>query len=275
MSKLYDLLSAICGKIKKPDWNQNDSTAPDYVKNRPFYTGDPVETALVEESTVSFANHSGVYAAEFPSTFSATVGETYKVSWDGASYECACVNFDDILSIGNLYIAGEGSDTGEPFLMSVFNGSGILIYTADTADSHTFSISAFVTEVVKIDEKYLPEIPAEKLPEIPVEIPVIEINGVIYSSIGNLSQPGYTVKNLSYAAMLGIFNSGICLLKDNSNYYYLPVSVNVSDGTLKFRFVCYTNCADYVGLVYVELDCTENSTRFFRNSYHKIPAEIG
>lgn len=37
MSKLYDLLSAMCGKIKKPDWNQNDSTAPDYVKNRPFY----------------------------------------------------------------------------------------------------------------------------------------------------------------------------------------------------------------------------------------------
>lgn len=35
MSKLYDLLSAMCGKIKKPDWNQNDPTAPDYVKNKP------------------------------------------------------------------------------------------------------------------------------------------------------------------------------------------------------------------------------------------------
>ena len=37
MSKLYDLLSDMCGKIKKPDFNQNDPTAPDYVKNRPFY----------------------------------------------------------------------------------------------------------------------------------------------------------------------------------------------------------------------------------------------
>ena len=35
------------------DWNQNDETAADYVKNRPFYTGDPVETVLVEESTVA------------------------------------------------------------------------------------------------------------------------------------------------------------------------------------------------------------------------------
>ena len=36
-----------CGKIKNPDWNQNDETAPDYVKNRPFYTGDPVETEII------------------------------------------------------------------------------------------------------------------------------------------------------------------------------------------------------------------------------------
>ena len=36
MSKLYDLLSAMCGKIKKPDWNQTDETAPDFLKNKPF-----------------------------------------------------------------------------------------------------------------------------------------------------------------------------------------------------------------------------------------------
>lgn len=27
---------ADCGKIKNPDWNQNDSTAPDYIKNKPL-----------------------------------------------------------------------------------------------------------------------------------------------------------------------------------------------------------------------------------------------
>ena len=43
------------GDSVQPDWNQNDETATDYVKNRPFYTGDPVKTVLVEESTVSFA----------------------------------------------------------------------------------------------------------------------------------------------------------------------------------------------------------------------------
>ena len=65
----------------QPDWNQNDETAPDYVKNRPFYTGDPVGTVMVEESTVSFATAGGYYMAQFQSTFSATVGEPYNVSW--------------------------------------------------------------------------------------------------------------------------------------------------------------------------------------------------
>ena len=146
------------GSSVQPDWNQNDSTQPDYVKNRPFYTGDPVETVLVEESTVSFADQGGMYAAAFPSTtFEATVGETYKVYWDGAAYESACVDYSGYIAIGNLSIAGAGSDTGEPFAMLVNNGRGIEIYTADTSASHTFSISAFDQEVVKIDEKYLPE----------------------------------------------------------------------------------------------------------------------
>ena len=76
------VLSVSGGGGAQPDWNQNDETAADYVKNRPFYTGDPVETVLVEESTIEFVEQDGTYVAKFPSTFSAAVGETYKVSWD-------------------------------------------------------------------------------------------------------------------------------------------------------------------------------------------------
>ena len=140
----------------QPDWNQNDETAKDYVKNRPFYTGDLVETVLVEESTVTFAENRGLYMGRFPSTFEATVGETYKVSWDGTTYESTCVNFDGLSVIGNLSIIGGGSDTGEPFVIGVDNGVKIQIITADPSASHTVSISGFVQEVVKIDEKYLP-----------------------------------------------------------------------------------------------------------------------
>lgn len=139
----------------QPDWNQNDSTQPDYVKNRPFYTGNTVETVLVEESTVSFAPADGVYMGILESTFSATVGETYKVSWDGTVYECTCVNFNDFLVIGNISIIGAGSDTGEPFLVFVINGHGIRINTADTSASHTLSISGEQTPIVKIPAKFI------------------------------------------------------------------------------------------------------------------------
>ena len=145
-------------EVSKADWNQNDDTQPDYVKNRPFYTGDPVETVLVEESTVTFEDRGGIYGAEFPSTFEATVGDTYKVSWDGTVYECTCASLDmSPPLIGNLSMAGPaGSDTGEPFVMAIMNGVGIQIITTDTSASHTFSISCVVAPVVKIDKKYLP-----------------------------------------------------------------------------------------------------------------------
>ena len=138
------------------DWNENDPTKPGYIKNRPFYTGNPVETVFVEESTVSFtdSNH-GFYVAEIQSNFVPTVGETYKVSWDGAVYECTCVDFSGSAIVGNLSIVGAGSDTGEPFLMNMMNGAGIAIETADTSASHIISISGSIAEVVKIADKYI------------------------------------------------------------------------------------------------------------------------
>ena len=144
----------------QPDWNQNDDTQPDYVKNRPFYTGDPVETVFVEESTVSFADQGdGLYGAQVQSTFEAIVGKLYKVYWDGSAYECTCVSISQapFPFIGNLSIVGAGSDTGEPFAMIVNNGVRMEIVAADTSASHTFSISETVVIVVKIDEKYLPD----------------------------------------------------------------------------------------------------------------------
>ena len=148
----------IDGSATQPDWNQNDATQPDYVKNRPFYTGDLVETVLVEETTLTFEyGGEGIYASQMSTTFVATVGETYKVYWDGTAYECACINVNGkTLVIGNLSIAGAGSDTGEPFYILVNNGRAIAIATRDTSASHTVSISVMVASVVKIDAKYLP-----------------------------------------------------------------------------------------------------------------------
>ena len=156
---LNGLLSRIekeIADLPQPDWNQNDDTQPDYVKNRPFYTGDPVETVSVKKHTVMFENAGdGLYAGILQSAFKATVGETYKISWDGTVYECVCVNFNSFQVIGNLSIMGIGSDTGEPFLIVVGSSEGTKIATADTSASHTFSISGNQIPIVKIPAKYI------------------------------------------------------------------------------------------------------------------------
>ena len=140
----------------QPDWNQNDETAADYIKNRPFYS-ETTETVLVEEITVPFTSPgSGIYYATIQSAFKPTAGETYKVSWDGAVYECVGETISGYTVIGNPSVIGVGADTGEPFFISpLADGSGIEIYTSDTSASHTFSISAFVGEVTQIPDKYI------------------------------------------------------------------------------------------------------------------------
>lgn len=151
-------VSAGGGDVTTPDWNQNDATASDYIKNRPFYTGDTVETVLVEENTVSFTNPSAsIYYGSIPTTIELIAGDTYKVSWDGATYECVCGLIMGNPAIGNPSIMGAGADTGEPFLiLPLADDGGTEIYTLDTSASHAISISTFASaEVVKIPDKYI------------------------------------------------------------------------------------------------------------------------
>ena len=217
----------------QPDWNQNDSTQPDYVKNRPFYD-EIVETVLVEESTVSFAENSGFYMAQVQSTFEATVGEIYKVYWDGTVYECICVDLGKAYAIGNLSIAGAGSDTGEPFLMQVINFDRIYIGTADTSASHTFSISAFAQEVVKIDEKYLPDPPNDPY------IIIKKSTSDEYSC--NMTYDEIATLYAKYSDASELYDIRYNIFYDDGSRQYRCVNVWHSDN-FYFAFVfCYETC---------------------------------
>lgn len=129
------------------------------MKNRPFYTGDPVENIFVEESTVSFADAGYGYLGQIQSTFVPTIGETYKVTWDGIDYECTCIESGGNPMLGDINILfGEHDPSSEPFLIGSFNSEELRIIAVDTSASHTFSISSMtvIPPIVKIDPKYLP-----------------------------------------------------------------------------------------------------------------------
>lgn len=193
------------GGSVQPDWNQNDSTAADYVKNRPFYTGNPVETVLVEESTVSFEDNGGVYIGELPQELSAIVGETYTVYWDGTAYECVCIESNGALLFGNLSIIGAGPDTGEPFsYVSSIN----MIYTLDTSASHTISISGAVAPITKIDKKYIDVL--DKF--------IVHDNATITLAEANSYQAKISSKEATYFVWCGIIFDSINLLIDNDTH---------------------------------------------------------
>lgn len=142
VSKIYDLLGAIISKLtnaanaipkklselendagfiteqKQSDWNQNNPEAADYVKNRPFYTGDLVETVLVEETTNEWTA-AGFDGALALAPIDLVEGETYVVMFDGVKYECiayiaAGPNFPP-LGDGSIVGAGNGGSNGEQF----------------------------------------------------------------------------------------------------------------------------------------------------------------
>ena len=154
-----------------------------------------------------------------------------------------------------------------------------------SADSNTPEITwdGNVGVIKKIDEKFIPVIPAEKLPDIPAEklpdipaeklpdIPahIIEVNEGFYASIENASQPSYTVKNLNYSEILSIFNSKNFVIKDNSAYYR-PINFSIStDGHLSVTIlVISTNGSD--NMVVADLVCANGQSRFYRNSYCTI-----
>lgn len=153
-------------ELVQSDWNQNDTTAKDYIKNRICYTKDATET-IVLNSTLPFTDisSSGLTVFSYQDTSSNikfNEGTTYTVNFDTTSYTCIAFT-DDRLSnaviLGNLGIAGMSSATNEPFAIITDNkgDNGLQIVTNLTGTSHNVKIAESHTEIVKLDKKYIPD----------------------------------------------------------------------------------------------------------------------
>ena len=115
-------------------------------------------TTLMEEQEVAFTLSDAVYMAPITNAFEIVVGQTYTVKWDGTEYECVGVVFNSMLALGNLSIAGEGEDTGEPFIYGYKTelASGVF-GTTETSASHTISVKTTEEIIAPITEEFLPE----------------------------------------------------------------------------------------------------------------------
>lgn len=141
------------GSVIQSDWNQNNPTAPDYVKNRTHYT-ETVDSELIPKTDHTFGvGPMGVYSM---ATVDLVEGNTYTVMWDEQEYECICYQTGNGLAIGcSTFIGVEGFDNGEPFVFDVNIGTGATIVMVSKAGEHTFSVLGKVEKIHKLDPKYI------------------------------------------------------------------------------------------------------------------------
>ena len=110
--------------LSRPDWEQNDSTAPNYIKNRPFYTGDE-EIVKIDykylpflpkpdgESYLTFSSKNSftLTAAHNKKTWDGTLeyfasDETWTV-WDGGRWNSLSAAYNGTEYV--LYLRGTGN----------------------------------------------------------------------------------------------------------------------------------------------------------------------
>ena len=155
---LKTFYNAFVQKMKgfRGNWNQNDSTADDYIKNRPFYS-ENCNGIIIQEQVEIPQYHSYV---ELQSNYTAKVGETYIVNFNGADYECiAWWSEDEAVIIGNGSIyGGDGKGEEVPFSFDSYDdGSIYLNISNDDGGLYDISISGSYEIIHKLDPKYLPD----------------------------------------------------------------------------------------------------------------------
>lgn len=140
------------------DWNENNETSPAFVKNRPFYTGEPVFAEIIPEQTytLSSSGRFTVYADEsgaYP--YSLEPDKEYTVVYNGTTYELTSNTLQGIAYVGDVSPLTTGGEHSVPFAICAGNGLlQILDYTGNT--EVTFKISCNNIEIKKIDTKYIP-----------------------------------------------------------------------------------------------------------------------
>ena len=144
------------------DWHMNNETSPAFVKNRPFYTGEPSFAEIIPEQTYAMSPLGGSFtmyvdqSGAYP--YSLEVGKEYTVVYNGTTYELTSDITDGLAYVGDISPVATGGEFSVPFVIGAANGIlQILDYTGNT--EVTFKISGYKVDIKQIDLKYIPELP--------------------------------------------------------------------------------------------------------------------
>lgn len=172
------------------DWNQNDSTQPDYVKNRPLYTGDAVESDPLDLTGAIWALQDVLYMTQYmgEGNFPLTVGGTATLTVDGKKYTGIVEDYSSFIGAG---VVGFGDIDGfvnndvSAINFLVYGGSadgqfGVYVAVKADAEPTSCTIGSIVQEVKQIDSKYLP---GQILPSTATDGEMVKFNGISWETV--------------------------------------------------------------------------------------------
>ncbi len=144
------------------DYNQNDSTAADYIKNRPFYSDVTTENLFNQTFSTASVSGANIWATQ-DSVIQLTEGETVKVEFGGAEYTQEVKSLNGVLYIGNIALVGMEPNTGESFAVAnIYFPAGLSNIVAGTSIATAVAQTNATIKVYKsediiktIDPKYI------------------------------------------------------------------------------------------------------------------------
>lgn len=147
--------NGVGGSSVQPDWNQDNQSADDYIKNRPFY--DSKMSARLLNGMFKFTSDNNLYIAKPTFEYDFIIGETYTVKFDGRTFECNAIKINDYwYALGNLSLINMGENTNEPFVIEK-QSSGYRIKTNISKSNISVEVTGNAMIPTKIPERYLPD----------------------------------------------------------------------------------------------------------------------
>ncbi|MBP3764552.1 MAG: hypothetical protein J6H19_02075 [Bacteroidaceae bacterium] len=162
---LTQLVAWVKSLFVQPDYAQNDSAQPDFIKNRTHYV-ENVSTSSVWNQTGCSVGSGSSSPGGYPATFNITTGNKYNVtiSQDGTSktYEGLTAEYDGVFNgialRKNWSDSSSMSDTSTDALLLVVQPSNVVLRSADIyGENCTVQVSEVTETIHKLDPKYLPD----------------------------------------------------------------------------------------------------------------------
>lgn len=143
----------------QPDWNQNDVSAPDYVKNRTHWEDPEVLGDIVAQNpNLTLADWDGFLHGEFTLREELVIGDTYKVSINGATGQYLVCHLNE-----NSACLGSQAGSGFEIIDGGAGSGSVKLYNRYFIDSIDLTITHISSppEIHKLDPKYLPNVDLE------------------------------------------------------------------------------------------------------------------